>query len=82
MMFNQRQEEFPSASLPTVDLSVAIVPTAAHWNVRLAVRNLFNRISEDFASPAVDPRFSAYYGAYLAGPTETRTIMLSAGVKY
>jgi iron complex outermembrane recepter protein len=48
----------------------------------LAARNLFNKISEDFASPAVDPRFGAYYGAYLAGPTPTRTVMLSASVKY
>jgi iron complex outermembrane recepter protein len=50
--------------------------------VQLAVRNLFNKISEDFASPSVDPRFSAFYGAYLAGPTPTRTVMLSVAAKY
>jgi outer membrane receptor protein involved in Fe transport len=78
MMFNQRQEMFPSDALTTVDLSVAIARADGHWGVQVAARNLFNRISEDFASPAVDPRFGAFYGAYLAGPTATRTVMLSA----
>ena len=82
MMFNQRQEMFPSDALTTVDLSVAIVPENHHWGMQLAVKNLFDKVSEDFASPTVDPRFSAFYGAYLAGSTTTRTVMLSASAKY
>ena len=82
MMFNQRQEMFPSAALTTVDVSAGIARTDGHWGVQLAARNLFNRISEDFASPSVDPRFGAFYAAYLAGPTATRTVMLSASTRY
>jgi iron complex outermembrane receptor protein len=82
MMFNQRQEMFPSDALTTVDLVVGIEPTDAHWGMELAVKNVFDRISQDFASPSVDPRFSAFYGAYLAGPTPTRTVELSVSAKY
>jgi iron complex outermembrane recepter protein len=82
MMFNQHQETFPSPALTTVDLSLALARRDARWKVQLAVRNLFNKISEDFASPSVDPRFSAFYGAYLAGPTPSRTVMLSVAAKY
>ena len=82
MMFNQRQEMFPSDALTTVDLLVGIEPTDAHWGVELVVKNVMNKIAEDFASPSVDPRFSAFYGAYLAGPTPTRTVELSMSTKY
>ena len=82
MMFSQRQETFPSDALTTVDLSVRVKPKAGHWGVELAVRNALDRIAEDFASPSVDPRFSAFYGAYLAGPTPTRTIELSMSAGY
>jgi iron complex outermembrane receptor protein len=82
MMFNQRQEMFPSDALTTVDLLVGVEPTDDRWSVELAVKNAFDKISEDFASPSVDPRFSAFYGAYLAGPTPTRTIELSVRAKY
>lgn len=81
MMFNQRQEELPSAELTTADLSVRAGPEDNHWGVQLGVKNVFDKIAEDFASPSVDPRFSAFYGAYLAGPTPTRTVELSASVK-
>ena len=82
MMFNQRQELFPSAALTTVDLLVDVARADSRWGVELAAKNVLNKISEDFASPSVDPRFSAFYGAYLAGPTPTRTILLSARVRY
>jgi iron complex outermembrane receptor protein len=82
MMFNQRQELFPSDALTTVDLLVGIASTIDRWGIELAAKNVLNKISEDFASPSVDPRFGAFYGAYLAGPTPTRTITLSATVKY
>jgi iron complex outermembrane receptor protein len=82
MMFNQRQDMFPSDALTTVDLSVGLGPSEGHWGVDLAMTNVFNKISEDFASPSVDPRFSAFYGAYLAGPTPTRTLELSLNLKY
>lgn len=82
MMFNQRQEMFPSAALTTADVWVRAGPTDDRWGVQLGVKNLFDKIVEDFASPSVDPRFSAFYGAYLAGPTPTRTIELSVNAKY
>jgi iron complex outermembrane recepter protein len=82
MMFNQRQEMFPSNALTTVDVAVGIARIDDRWGLQLSARNLFNRISEDFASPAVDPRFGAFYGAYLAGPTPTRTVTLLASAKY
>ena len=67
--------------MTTADLSVRAGPEDNHWGVQLGVRNVFDKIAEDFASPSVDPRFSTFYGAYLAGPTPTRTIELSANVK-
>ena len=82
MMFNQRQEMFPSDALTTVDLLVGIEPSDAHWGAELSVKNAFDKIAEDFASPSVDPRFSTFYGAYLAGPTPTRTVELSMSAKY
>jgi iron complex outermembrane recepter protein len=82
MMFSQRQEMFPSDALTTVDLSVRVEPKDGHWGVELDVKNAFDRVAEDFASPSVDPRFSAFYGAYLAGPTLTRAIELSMNARY
>ncbi len=82
MMFNQRQEMFPSDALTTVDFLVAVESANGHWVMDLAVKNAFDRIAEDFASPSVDPRFSAFYGAYLAGPTPTRTIELSLSARF
>ena len=76
-MFNQRQEEFPSKALTTLDLSAGIEARSQRWGVDLVAKNVTNAISEDFASPSVDPRFSAFYGAYLAGPNPLRTVMLS-----
>lgn len=82
MMFNQRQEMFPSNALTTVDFLVSLEPREGHWGIGLAVKNAFDKIAEDFASPSVDPRFSAFYGAYLAAPTPTRTIELSIRARY
>ena len=82
MMYNQRQELFPSAALTTIDIRAGIGASDERWSVELLARNVFNRIAEDFASPSVDPRFSAYYGAHLAGSTPTRTVLLSVSAKY
>lgn len=82
MMFNQRQEEFPSKPLTTLDLWAGIETRDKHWGVDIVGRNVTNAISEDFASPSVDPRFSAFYGSHLAGPNPLRTIMISAHVNY
>lgn len=81
-MFNQRQGLFPSRALTTFDLSAGIEGSNKRWGIDVIVRNVGNVIAEDFASPSVDPRFGAFYGAYLAGPSAFRTIMLSARVKY
>ncbi len=82
MMFNQRQEMFPSEALTTVDFLFAAEAASGRWEIDLAVKNAFDRIAEDFASPSVDPRFAAFYGAYLAGPTPTRTVELSLSARY
>lgn len=81
-MFNQRQEEFLSPSLTTLDLSLGIESNDQHWGVDVVAKNVTDSISQDFASPSVDPRFGAFYGAYLAGPNQLRTVMLSAHVKF
>lgn len=81
-MFNQRQEEFPSAPLTTLDLWTGIESRSGRWGVDLVAKNITNSIAEDFASPSVDPRFSAFYGSYLAGPNPLRTVMLSFHVRY
>ncbi len=81
-MFNQRQDQFLSKALTTLDLSLGLESRDKHWGVDLVARNVGNSIAEDFASPSVDPRFGAFYGAYLAGPSPSRTILLSAWMKY
>lgn len=81
-MFNQRQELFPSEALTTLDLSVGLQSSDERWGIDLVGKNVTNSIAEDFASPSVDPRFAAFYGAYLAGPNALRSITLSVHFKY
>ena len=50
-MFNQRQEQFLSKELTTVDLSAGIAGENDRWGLDLLVKNAFNQITEDFASP-------------------------------
>jgi iron complex outermembrane receptor protein len=81
-MFNQDQEMFLSQPLTTLDLQAGLETADKRWGVDIVAKNVTNAISEDFASPSVDPRFTAYYGSYLAGPTPLRTVMLSVHCKY
>jgi iron complex outermembrane receptor protein len=81
-MFNQRQEEFLAKPLTTLDLWAGIETRDKRWGVDVVGKNVTNSISEDFASPSVDPRFSAFYGSYLAGPNPLRTVMISLHVNY
>lgn len=81
-MFNQRQEQFLSKELTTVDLSAGISGRDDRWGLDVLVKNVFDRTSEDFASPTIDPRFAAFYGAYMASPTRHRTITVAARFKY
>ncbi|WP_068077665.1 TonB-dependent receptor [Novosphingobium lentum] len=81
-MYNQRQEMFLSKQLTTVDLSLGIKSSDDRWGLDLVAKNVGNAISQDFASPSADPRFAAFFGAYLAGPNALRTIMLSGRVKF
>lgn len=81
-MYNQRQELFLSKALTTFDLSLGIAAADDRWGVDLVAKNVGNNVSQDFASPSADPRFGAFYGAYLAGPNALRTIMLSGRVKF
>ena len=82
MMFNQRQEEFPSRPLTTLDLWIGLETRDRRWGIDLMAKNVTNAISQDFASPSVDPRFGAYFGSYLAGPNPLRTVMVSVHFKY
>lgn len=82
MMFNQDQDKFPSAALTTLDLWAGIETRDGRWGVDVMAKNVTNAISQDFASESVDPRFSAYYGAYLAGPNPLRTVMVSIHTRY
>lgn len=79
-MFNQRQEQFRSPPLTTVDLGIGLSGSDDHWGIDLQAKNVFNKISEDFASPSVDPRFGGV--AYLAAVSRRRTLTLSAHFKY
>ncbi len=81
-MFNQRQEQFLSPALTTLDLTAGIAARGGRYGVDIVAKNVTNAISQDFASPSVDPRFNAFYGAYLAGPNQLRTVMVSFHVKY
>uniref|UniRef100_UPI0025F66EB1 TonB-dependent receptor n=1 Tax=Sphingomonas sp. TaxID=28214 RepID=UPI0025F66EB1 len=81
-MFNQDQEMFLSKPLTTLDLQAGIEMADKSWGIDVVAKNVTNSISQDFASPSVDPRFGAFYGAYLAGPNALRTVMLSAHFKY
>jgi iron complex outermembrane receptor protein len=80
-MFNQRQEQYPSQALTTLDLSAGIDSSNRLWGVELLAKNVTNSISEDFASPTIDPRYAAT-GGYLASPTAKRTVMISFHFKY
>ena len=81
-MFNQRQELFLSPSLTTLDLGAGLESSDGRWGIDLSARNVTKEISQDFASPSVDPRFGAFFGAYLAGPNPGRTVTLSVKFKY
>lgn len=81
-MFNQRQEQFFSKSLTTVDLSTGIEASDKRWGIDLVAKNVGNAKSEDFAGPTIDPRFAAFYGAHFAGSNPLRTITLSVHLKY
>lgn len=76
-MYNQRQEQYRANALTTVDLSIGIAQSEDRWGIDLVAKNIFNKKSQDFASPSVDPRTPA-----LAGVNPLRTIMLSARFKY
>ena len=81
-MYNQRQEMFRTDQLTTLDLQAGIETHDGRLGLDLVAKNVTNAISQDFASPSVDPRFGAYYGAYLAGPNPQRTVMLAAHFRY
>ncbi|WP_457313282.1 TonB-dependent receptor [Sphingomonas sp. UYAg733] len=81
-MYNQRQEMFLSEPLTTLDLQAGVETSDKRLGLDLVAKNVTNSISQDFASPSVDPRFGAYYSSYLAGPNQLRTIMLSVHFKY
>lgn len=61
-MFNQPQETYLSPALTLWDLTAGLQTTSNRWGIDLTVKNLTNAISQDFASPSVDPRFGAFYG--------------------
>ncbi len=79
-MFNQRQEEYYSPPLTTLNISAGI--GNGRWSVDLIAKNVTNAISQDFASAPPDPRFSAFYNAYAASPNQSTTVMLAFSVKY
>ena len=81
-MYNQRQDEYLSAPLTTLDLSVGFEARDDRWAIDLAAKNVTNAISEDFASAPPHPRFAAFYGAHGANRNRRRTITLSARFQY
>jgi iron complex outermembrane receptor protein len=81
-MFNQRQEEYNSQPLTTLDLGAGLGPANGPWRLNISARNVANAISQDFASAPPDPRFAAFYGAYGASPNRLRTVLISVEMKY
>jgi iron complex outermembrane receptor protein len=81
-MYNQRQDEYYSPALTTLDLTAGFRPPESHFSFDILAKNVGNAISQDFASATVDPRFSAFYGAYAASPNRLRTVMMSISYKY
>lgn len=81
-MFNQDQQLFRSDPLTTLDLRAGIEASEKSWGIDVVAKNVTNSKAEDFASPSVDPRYAAFYGAYLAGPNPLRTIMASVHFRY
>jgi iron complex outermembrane recepter protein len=76
-MYNQRQEQFQTDPLTTLDVGVGISGNDGQWGIDVVARNLTNSISEDFASPAVDPLTPS-----LAGPNQLRTVMVIGRIKF
>ena len=79
-MFNQRQEQFKAPALTTIDLGASISAADDTWGIEVLAKNVFDEVSEDFASPSVDPRFSQV--AYLAAATRGRTLTLSGRFRF
>ncbi len=69
-MFNQRQDQFYSPQLTTLDLGAGLSQRSGRWSVDIVARNVTDAISQDFASAPPDPRFGAFYGP----PDEVETV--------
>jgi iron complex outermembrane receptor protein len=82
MMYNQRQDLYPSQPLTTLDLIAGIGSHDDRWEIEVAAKNVTNAIAEDFASAPPDPRFAAFYGAHGASPNRLRTVMLTGRFHY
>ncbi len=81
-MYNQRQDQYYSPALTTLDLALSFRRSSSPLRLSIITRNVTNAISEDFASATVDPRFSAFYGAYAASPNRLRTVMMTLSWAY
>ena len=71
-MFNERQEEFPSNELTTLDISTGIATAEGRWKFDVIAKNITNAIAADFGGPSVDPRFRE-----LESPNPGRSVMLT-----
>jgi iron complex outermembrane recepter protein len=76
-MYNQDGNAFPTGPYRPIDLSVGVDRADGKWSVIGMVKNVNNSVSEDFASPSVDPRFAG-----LASPSPLRTVWLTAAVHF
>jgi iron complex outermembrane receptor protein len=76
-MFNQDGDAFPTGPYRPIDLSLGVESADGKWSVIGMVKNVNNSLSEDFASPSVDPRFAS-----LASPAPLRTVWLTAAIHF
>jgi iron complex outermembrane receptor protein len=76
-MYNQDGNAFPTGPYRPVDLSLGVESADGKWSVIGMVKNVNNSLSEDFASPSVDPRFAS-----LASPAPLRTVWLTAAIHF
>ena len=76
-MYNQDGNAFPTGPYRPIDLSLGAESADGKWSVIAMVKNVNNSLSEDFASPSVDPRFAG-----LGSPAPLRTVWLTASAHF
>ncbi|HWI85343.1 MAG TPA: TonB-dependent receptor [Sphingomonas sp.] len=79
-MVHQRVASFRSEPWHTVDLTMGVRGAGDQWELRAAVRNLFNDVSADFSAPPADP--TLHPSIRIESPSPLRTIRIEATYRF